>query len=499
MNVSIAILASSITCLCTVYACDAKRLRDGVPTLGFIFILMYICTYGVGLTVWSFDPSSIFGYGSLSTNGGLGGMCRLFLIGITGLSTGYIFSRTIIRNSRLKLEDNSSNKLIKQMIGIKRKPEDLAFVLVILGVIGLFIMVRSGIFDRQLISSFQPDRSLIYKVMVGSSLMSRLAPVGLILLPYGWTKWNKAKRYIIVVAVITWLVLAYLTNSRGQLLSIPLYIIIGCLVSGYITIQKAISIIIVFCVLAWPLAEWIRVNRLDTLSANNDGRMIELFQTGRQMLGTSHEMYLMLRPEDCSVDLDKELKLDKSAHRLVSKDIGELSFDEKYHIARYFNNCRTRQLLMRGFEGFEKFPWGLLPNTIFATAPSLFDGQDLVERISEELKLKPGEISAGTISVFADSWWRFGWYGVMVVTLLFGLLLGIIQNVLFGLQPYFPFTALLGQLLAVTLIGSWVNNTILTMIWYLMWDFPKSLVELILLSRLLTMYSIHRNSQNGIA
>ena len=65
-----------------------------------------------------------------------------------------------------------------------------------------------------------------------------------------------------------------------------------------------------------------------------------------------------------------------------------------------------------------------------------------------------------------------------------GGLLGSIQASLIWLVRHKPIQGLLGQLLVLSLVGTWINNTILTMIWFLLWDLPKAWIELIVLTSL---------------
>jgi hypothetical protein len=126
-----------------------------------------------------------------------------------------------------------------------------------------------------------------------------------------------------------------------------------------------------------------------------------------------------------------------------------------------------------------------LPKTFVPSAPSLFDGQELVQGISSDLGLRPGEISQGTLSIFADAWWRWRWPGVVLVSAVLGGLLALIQSLLLWLMRHQPIAGLLGQLLVLSLVGSWINNTTLTMLWFLLWDLPKAWFELMLLTALL--------------
>jgi hypothetical protein len=89
------------------------------------------------------------------------------------------------------------------------------------------------------------------------------------------------------------------------------------------------------------------------------------------------------------------------------------------------------------------------------------------------------------LSVFADAWWRWRWPGVVLISTTLGGLLALIQSLLLWLMRYQPIAGLLGQLLVLSLVGTWINNTTLTMLWFLLWDLPKAWLELMLLSGLL--------------
>ena len=204
-------------------------------------------------------------------------------------------------------------------------------------------------------------------------------------------------------------------------------------------------------------------------------------------MGTSHEFYLLLQSPDCSADLGRQLEKDPQARRLLGVPASELAdvSSERWNVVRLFEACSQREVSQRGFAGFKSLPLGLIPNTFVPSAPSLFDGQELVQTLSDELGLRPGEISQGTLSLFADAWWRWRWPGVIFVSAALGALLALIQSFLLWLLARQPMAGLLGQLLVLSLVGTWVNNTTLTMLWFLFWDLPKAWLELMLLTVLL--------------
>ena len=192
----------------------------------------------------------------------------------------------------------------------------------------------------------------------------------------------------------------------------------------------------------------------------------------------------MLNPKNCRADLTRLLAEDSQALSIYRMGVRSFSDEslERWHVVGLYENCSNRKLIERNFEGLSKLPFGLIPSTLYRGSPSLFDGQKLSEELSKNLDLKPGEISYATISLFADSFWRWRWTGVVFVAGLTGILLAAFQTFFLWLQSKYTLYGLLAQFLVVTLICTWINNTLLTMTWYLFWDFPKAWLELILLT-----------------
>jgi hypothetical protein len=483
MPAAVILLCSALGSLALILWCDRLALRQGVPTLGLVVVGMYIGTYGVGWLLWRLDPSSLFGVGSRSTLGALDGMGGLFAVGMTALSAAYVLVRRLLAQGAWRAALRPSQSFLALARGLTPRPQRLCLLLVGLAVLGLMGMASQGVFlrdpelQRQVMQS-----SWLAKILVGSALLSRLAPVGLVLVPLAWPSWSRPWRGAVIGVLAIWLVLAFSSGSRGQLFVVPLYLLIGALLWRVLPWQRAVAGLVLAGLLAWPTAEWMRVHRVGTPANANLTRTFETFQTGRQLMGTSHEMYLMLRPQDCASDLEALLRTQPETEAWLRLPPERLTVAQNYNVARLYNACQHRSLALRQWAGFERLPAGLLPSTFVPTAPSLFDGQQLVEQISQQLHLRPGEISHGTLSLFADAWWRFRWPGVVLMSGALGAALAVIQSGLLLLQGPLPLVALLGQLLTLSLIGSWINNTALTMVWLLAWDLPKSLLELWLLA-----------------
>ena len=477
------------TVVCTI---DYSLLRLFIPSLGFVFVLMYGLTYGLGLTLWRSDPSSLFGYGSLSTTGALDDLLIYFSIGILSLSTSYGICRFLLTRLQKTLPHRTFTELSWPH---RDNLSNLSFLLSTLGVIALSVMSLLGLFYRSPDLQAQVlQGSIIAKVIVGSSITSRLAPVGFFLIPFSWQHWSQRKRFLIIILLSAWQVVAISSGSRGLFISLPVYLIIGALCWQKISIKNLLIGSLSGALLFLPLAEHLRITREGDQSVPELKRAFQIFQIGKQLMGTSHEFYLALNPVNCSADLTTKLIEDSNAKMIYHK--GVKSFPEnslsRWNVVGLYDNCMNREIRQRHFEGFQKLPLGLIPSVLYKDSPNLFDGQELSEDLSASLDLKPGEISYSTISLFADSWWRSGFLGLVLGPASIGALLGLLQSFFSWMLAKRMLFGLLAQFLVVTLVCTWINNTILTMTWYLFWDFPKAWLELVLLSIVLSVSRLSR-------
>lgn len=468
--------------LLVVVRVDGDLLRRGVPTPGAVVVGMYGLTYGLGWLLWRLDPSSLFGQGSRSTLGALQGMGLLFSLGLTSLALGYGAVRLAwpLRSAGCPIPERQA--LLETHGPVLRR---LCEGLLLLSLAGLAGMGSLGVFLRDPEAQRQAlESSALAKLLVGTSLLSRLAPVGLVLVPLVWPRWRPWQRLVVGGLLVVWLALGLASGSRGQLFNVPVYLFAGALLWRRLSWRQAGAIALAGLVAGVVVAEGVRVRR-EGLPANGAlRRQFEAFQIGRQLLGTSHELYALLRPADCAADLAEQLRQDPKLAALLTPPEASLTPAERYHVVRLYDACRRRRLPWQGWSGFERLPAGLLPRTLVPAAPSLFDGQGKVEALSASLRLRPGEISYGTLSLFADGWLRFRWLGVALLPAGIGALLALAQSLVLLQVAQRPLLALLWQLLALSLIGSWINNTTLTMLWSLGWDLPKAALELALLAAL---------------
>ena len=471
-------IAFSVVVICRA---DLHLLKLGLPSLGLVVTVMYILTYGLGWTLWRIDPSSLFGYGTASTVGSLDRLALLLALGLPALVCSY----SLVRTAACRKPQEPFLDLAERQ---RPRLQRLSFSLVVLGVIGLLGMTAMGLFLRDPQQQQQAlQASLPAKLLIGTGLLSRLAPVGLILVPFAWTGWSRLKRLAVVLLLSSWTVLVLGSASRGQLLALPLYLFLGSVIWRRLSLNRAALLLLLGGLIFLPVAEVIRVQREGDSSNPALQRKFETFQIGKQLMGTSHEFYLLLQPSDCRADLGLQLKKDPEARRLLGVPSSSLADvpAERWNVVRLYEACGHRELNLRSFSAFDSLPFGLIPNTFVPSSPSLFDGQELVQTLSDSLGLHPGEISQGTLSLFADAWWRWRWPGVILVSAALGVFLALIQSLLLWLMALRPMAGLLGQLLVLSLMGSWINNTTLTMLWFLLWDLPKALVELLVLTSLL--------------
>jgi len=483
MTLSSLLVACLFAILFVVFA-DYHLLRRFIPSLGFVVVLMYGVTYGLGLSLWRSDPSSLYGYASLSTVGALDALVHSFSLGILSLSSAYGMSRIVLARFLQNLAQPQES-LAESAWPYRQSLSCLSYLLIAIGSVALIAMHSIGLFARfPDLQSQVLQSSLIAKIIIGSSIVSRLAPVGFFLIPFVWNQWSLFNRFIVVILLSLWQVIAISSGSRGLIISLPVYLLIGGVCWRKLSVRSLFIILFVGSLLFLPLAEKLRVHREGNQSIPELKRTFQAFQIGKQLMGTSHEFYLMLNPKNCRADLQRLLAEDPQALSIYRMGVRSFSDESlaRWHVVGLYENCSNRALNQRNFEGFSKLPFGLIPSTLYRSSPSLFDGQGLSEDLSKNLDLKPGEISYATISLFADSFWRWRWTGVVLAPALIGAFLAAFQTSFSWLQSKYTLYGLLAQFLVVTLICTWINNTLLTMTWYLFWDFPKAWLELILLT-----------------
>jgi hypothetical protein len=478
--VPLLVVMAWLASLLIVVRVDRHLLRQGVPTLGAVVVAMYGLTYGLGWLLWRSDPSSLFGYARRSTLGALHSMGLLFSLGLVCLAAGYGAVRLACPLRSVGSPIPPPPLLLASHGPVLRRLCELLLLLSLLGLVGLAsqgVFLRDPEAQRQALQS-----SPLAKVLVGTSLIPRLAPVGLILVPLVWPRWRPWQRGAVGGLLSVWLVLGLASGSRGQLFNVPLYLFVGALLWRRISWRQALLLALAGLVAGLVVAEGLRVRREGNPANAALRRQFETFQIGRQLLGTSHEFYALLRPADCAADLAEDLRRQPGLAPLIGAPEASLTIPERYEGVRLYDACRRRRLPEDRWHGFERLPAGLIPSTLVPSAPSLFDGQGRAEALSASLRLRPGEISYSTLSLFADGWLRFRWLGVALLPALIGALLALLQTLVLLQVAQRPLLALLWQLLLLSLIGSWINNTMLTMLWYLGWDLPKAAFELALLA-----------------
>ena len=475
-------ISSSLASILCVYLADKTTLHRGQLSLGLLIICMYVVTYGLGLSLWRLNPDSLYGYETLSTIGSLKRLMHIFSIGILGISAGYLIGSQLL--NFCKVIDPSSLSLNALAERNQKVLTRSGILILIISTFSISIMLYLGIFSRiPEIQSQVVQSSLVAKLLVGSGVLSRLAPISFILLPLYFKKLKPHAKIAIIFLMVIWFVAAISSQSRSLLISLPLYYLIGLVVWKKISRKKLLLTILICSLLALPAFEFIRVTREGDTSSRELQKTFQTFQIGKQLMGTSHEFYLMLDPKDCRKDLLDQFLIDPLARKIYSK--GASSYPpnsyERWHVVGRYASCAERSYPIRGVSDLKSLPLGLLPSSIFGRSPSLFDGQHLSQTISNDLDLKPGEISYSTLSFFADSWWRLRESGVLFFSLVLGLVLAIFQRITIYLLARNPITGIFAQLLMLTLIGSWINNTVLTMSWHLFWELPRTLIEIILL------------------
>ena len=454
---------------------DQYSLRRGFFPIGTIVFSIFTLTYGLGWFLWRLDPDSLFGYSTQSTLSGLHGMGLSFSIGILTLSFVYsvariyVFPRSSLNYSPIQIYTKNSQYLVT-----------LTIIILLSSALLIPYLEQVGMFSRGAGSSslYVFPASILIPLTKASTLLSRLFPVALVLLPVTSHKFSRNTKLAAIFSVTIFVWTAYATGSRTLLFTVPAYLFVGYFFWYRPKLSRIFFLVVVLSILSIPLAENIRVQREGDQAISDLRTKYQAFQIGKQLIGTSHDFYLYLVPQACQADLSSLMAEDPLTRQISQAGVRSFPPDsfQRWHVSGRLLACSTRNLEKRLWSSLGNFPAGLLPKTLGFSGPSLFDGQELSLEISRTLDLKPGEISNSTLSLFADSWWRYRWLGVIIAFSLLGLFLALIQSFIDHQIGKGAMTGLLSQLLLFTLLGSWINNTALTTLWLLFWELPKSLL-----------------------
>ena len=472
-DIAAVFLSTSVSGLFCVWA-DWHAFRKGFFPIGTIVLIIFSITYGLGWLLWRIDPDSLFGYSSKATLSALSGMGISYALGIFTLSFTYLVARSLLPRqyicfSPFDILARNSNRLVSYVVFI---------ITVSVAIIPL--LFNAGMFSRETgVASLNVlPIDYIVSVVKGTTLLSRLFPVALLLLPSVLKNCSKGCKMIVITLLSIFVCMAYATGSRTLLFTVPAYLTVGFLFWYRPKLSKILITTVLAVVLFIPVAEHIRVQREGDSSIPDLSRKYQLFQIGKQLIGTSHDFYLYLDPNSCQDDLSELIAKDPLSKQIST--VGARSFPsesfQRWHISGRLTACSSRRLEPRLWTSLSHFPAGLLPKTLGFPGPSLFDGQNLSYELSRSLDLKPGEISNSTLSLFADSWWRYRWLGVTIAFTFLGLLLALIQTLIDSQIAKAALAGLVYQMILFTLLGSWINNTALTTLWLLFWELPKSFV-----------------------
>lgn len=453
---------------------DYRLLSRGLIPAGTIAYTIYTITYAFGWFLWRLDPDSLFGYSSPTTLSALRGMGVTFSVGIFIFALSYSLSRSFLLP---KIRIGHSCKDILETNSLRLLY--LVFFILLISTISFPPLSSAGMFARD--ASLSPIDVTSFNSAVtlakASNLYSRLVPISLLFLPALFSRLTRAQKLLIFLTLGAFVYFALSTGSRTLIFSVPAYLLIGYLFWFRPKLKYIIAPFLVMLAFALPLAEHIRVVREGDPSIADLKNKYEFFQLGKQLIGTSHDFYIFPSSEVCQSDLETLVANDDLADSIYRRGASKFSQDsfQRWHIVGRLHACSKRRLGKRQWDDLAKFPSGLLPKSLGFDSPNLFDGQDLSQQVSDSLDLKPGEISNSTISLYSDAWWRSRWPGLISASAVVGLIFALIQQFVDYQFWRGSILGLLSQMLLFTLLGSWINNTVLTTLWLLFWELPKVL------------------------
>ena len=444
-------------------------------SIGKTVWLKLLSTYGIGLVLWNLSPSTSLGTSTHSSIGAISRLTYLASISTLSISFGYYLASRATPSSPKHID-------LRSAISLNFKPLCLLVSFTLIAtLISLSELLFTGFFDRQLAQQLNPSTTSSISILVTSSgILSRIFPVTLMLIPFIYNELHVNNRNLVLFSLILILPLLWATQTRTLIIAVPFFLLVGTFISGRLKLKKLILTLVISSFIFLPIAEYIRVNRYSGNPLNLQGPLpsIELHQLARQVLGVPHEVYAMVSSEDCQKDLKIRLEQKPFDIRLLTREpdlINALGY-ERWDIIRSYYYCSGTQRPRRYFSGFSSLAYIYLPKTLFPRLPSLHDGQQLSQQLSNNLNLKEAETSHSTIGIFVDLYWRFGLQWTILVLLAIGALVRTVDYCFYLHLSRQSILFILIYLSTLSLLLYWINNTVLTAIWHLAWDLPKSFI-----------------------
>lgn len=400
---------------------------------------------GIPIMAWQIQNSSRMGaFGVVDWAPSFLTIQCVFLASFPIAWIGYYLGgfRKVCPLNLFSIEDGINKKTGKQLI-------IAGWVFFLLAV---FLLTLTVIFN---VDSRAPSnaKEQISRIFIFIKLFSAISPkwsvLGFIFVPLLWGRGNVFCKVVIFSLLIIYLVIALTTGSRGGLLYPASFVIAGHYFFRTFNSKKIESMLFAIIPLAIFLIFAIYVSRNS-----------QEFRSVQNLSIT----------DKCNVLRKNLLKFDESQVKPWALfDLGYAFFG--FEDAKVFA-MTPLPVTHAGFDGFEAIPLTWIPTTLYKNKPRLLDAESIVETYN----LQPMNVTGLGISLQADAYRRFGWFGVPFVVIVAYALYGALVRWLFSFWNKRTLWAVFLVCFSMTFFWSRPFGTVLGTWWAFFYDMPKQLL-----------------------
>ena len=328
----------------------------------------------------------------------------------------------------------------------------------------LFVGAKTGDLDRG-------DAGATASLFDVFALFIRITDMTFFLLPLVIVRSNHTKRICIYAILMVIFVFYFATGTRGFIFFSGFYLICGYWLvngSGKVIKRAGVFLFIMMLFLIPFMAAYRSTSSFMETSLTDVGARLGTVKSVKEELGAD------------AFDLSNNLSM-------IYKSLLGVSDPIIYELV-------PSDVPYAGWEGISAVLYAWIPKGVWKDKPLLLDGNEVVAAYSGVYQ----ERSFSTITFNADMYRRFGWKGIFIGNLIYGIFFGYFSRYIFRLYHKNAILGFLFLAYSVSWFRGFPRGTMLTTFWYFLWETPKYVLLLMVLYSIVKHYTAREKTFDTI-